>query len=204
MRSALLCNGEFLKQSLSIRRRTDVTLHQQVHKTRNNLDHVEAEVFSVREQAFVRGVVAELPDGFPQRSLVCSKLKAVDSVVQCFARTAEMLDQALKGNTKQSACSPRRCPGYRLGFDKGLPNVFRHVDRRIKPAPYRPNNAAVLFKNKTATRRTAPDAEHVGVDKETLLGVRPAEIAITDTGFPVDHYGTSVDEEMVNDWVLRE
>ena len=182
----------------------DMPFNQKVHEIRNDLFNLEVYAICIGEQAFVRGIVPNSSDRIPNRFFVSSKSKALNALIKIVAFSAEKIDKTLEANAEKSACSPRGRRGNRLGFDKGLPNVFRHVVRRFKPAPYRPNNASVLFKNKAATRRTAPDAEHSRVNKETLIGIGASKVAIANPIWPFDCYRTAIEKEMVNDGVLCE
>lgn len=146
------------KQAFSISRGGNVTLDKQVHETRNGGDHVRAEIFFVGEKAFVCGVIPELSNGVPQGAFVVCKAKAVNTFAQVSSLTAQVLNQAFKGDTEQCASRPRRCRRNRLGLFEGNTNRFGHVLSRLKTAVNRPNGLLVDRKDKAFAVRTSKNA----------------------------------------------
>lgn len=114
-------------QALGVLDRADVTCDQQVHESRHDFDHIELKVRSVREQAFVRGVVAESANAIPQRKLVGVKVEALDTFGQVSTLAIQEIDQSFESDSQEHASRPWGRTGNGLSLFERDSNRFRHV-----------------------------------------------------------------------------
>ena len=106
MTSALLfCRLQRFEDVRRLSHRVDVPLNQKVDESRDHGGYFRVLLRVVREQPFVRRVVAQLSHRIPDRLLVGWQFQIFNSVVKVLPFAAEVIDQPFKGYAQQCACS---------------------------------------------------------------------------------------------------
>lgn len=155
MTSALLfCRLQRFEDVRRLSHRVDVPLNQKVDESRDHGGYFRVLLRVVREQPFVRRVVAQLSHRIPDRLLVGWQFQIFNSVVKVLPFAAEVIDQPFKGYAQQCACSPRRRARNRLRLQEGLLHVFGHALRRSDP------QLTGQTKELRSQRTTPPQASH--------------------------------------------
>lgn len=172
-----------LENLLQVRRicwRANVVLHEQVHEARDDANHVEAKVFSVREKTFVCRVVSKLSDRIPQGPLVGRKAKALDAFVQVFSMASEMIDEALESSSQEHASRPRGRTGNGLSLFERFTNVFGHVLSRLNTAVNGPNRLLVDREDDALAVRASENARSFERVGQNQVGGRDFQVVVED------------------------